>query len=94
MLIAKYEFLLLKRRMHIYELQLSLFSLRGLEEMIKSMGGGGGGMVFASIFPASRIVVKPIKCEYTSILDNILLIEDIEILFLQMKCDIEKTYFN
>ena len=29
--------------MHIYNLQLSLFSQLGLEEMIKSMGGGGGG---------------------------------------------------
>ena len=27
-------------------------------------------MVVASMFPASRVVVKPIKCEYTRILDN------------------------
>ena len=25
-------------------------------------GGGGGGMVVASMYPASRIVVKPISC--------------------------------
>ena len=34
-------------------------------------GGGGGGMVVASMYPASRIDVKPINCEHTSILvDN------------------------
>ena len=39
-------------------------------------GGGGGGMVVASMYPASRIVVKPISCEHTSILvDNMLLLE-------------------
>ena len=37
---------------------------------------GGGGMVVASMYPASRIVVKPISCEHTSILvDNMLLLE-------------------
>ena len=35
-----------------------------------------GGMVFASIYPAIRIVVKPISCEHTSILvDNMLFFE-------------------
>ena len=39
-------------------------------------GGGEGGMVIASMYPASRIVVKPISCEHTSILvDNMLLLE-------------------
>ena len=39
-------------------------------------GGGGGGMVVASLYPASRIDVKPINCEHTSILvDNMLLLE-------------------
>ena len=32
-------------------------------------------MVVASVYPASRIVVKPINCEYTSMLDNMLLLE-------------------
>ena len=37
---------------------------------------GGGGMVVASMYPASRIDVKPINCEQTSILvDNMLLLE-------------------
>ena len=37
---------------------------------------GGGDMVVASMYPASRIVVKPINCEHTSILvDNMLLLE-------------------
>ena len=36
----------------------------------------GGGVVVASIYPASKIVVKPISCEHTSILvDNMLLLE-------------------
>ena len=30
-------------------------------------------MVVASMYPARRIVVKPINCEFTSILDNMLL---------------------
>ena len=35
-----------------------------------------GDMVVASMYPASRIVVKPINCEHTSILvDNMLLLE-------------------
>ena len=39
-------------------------------------GGGGGGMVVASMYPASRIDVKPINCEHTSVLvDNMLLLE-------------------
>ena len=42
--------------------------------IVVSMGVGDdqfhGGMVVASIYSASRIVVKPINCEFTSILDN------------------------
>ena len=38
--ITRYEFSLLKRRMNVYKLQLSLLSPRGLEEIIKSMGVG------------------------------------------------------
>ena len=39
-------------------------------------GRGGGGMVVASMYPASRIVDKPISCKHTSILgDNMLLLE-------------------
>ena len=50
-------------------------------------------MVVAFIFPASRIVVKPIICDFFRIQDNILLIEDIEIWFLQMKCDLGASLF-
>ena len=67
---TKYEFWFLKRRINIYKLQLSLLSPRGLE-MINSMGKV---MVVAYLYPASRIVIKPISCEYTSILDNKLLL--------------------
>ena len=63
---TKYEFLLLKRRMSIIQITGSLLSQGGLE-MINSLGEGGG-MAVASMYPASRKVVKPIKCEYTSIL--------------------------
>ena len=37
-------------------------------------GGGGKVMVVASMYPASRIVIKPINCECTSILNNIILL--------------------
>ena len=44
-------------------------------------GGGEGGMVVASMYPASRIFVKPISCEHTSILvDNMLLIEPLNMI--------------
>ena len=56
-----------------YKIQLSLFSPRGLE-MTNTWGGGGGGMVVASMYPASRIDVKPINCEQTSILVDIMLL--------------------
>ena len=58
--------------MVIYKLRLPLLSPRGLE-MINSMGGGGG-MVDAPMYPASRIAVKPTICEYTSIVGNMLLL--------------------
>ena len=58
--------------MNILQNTLSLLSPRGLE-MINTWGGG---MVVASMYPASRIDVKPINCEHTSILvDNMLLLE-------------------
>ena len=42
----------------------------------KFLGRGGGGMVIASVYPASRIDVKPINFEHTSILvDNMPLLE-------------------
>ena len=45
-------------------------------EMINTWGGGGGGKVVASMYPASRVDVKPINCEHTNILvDNMLLLE-------------------
>ena len=37
---------------------------------------GEGVMVVAYMYPASRLVIKPINCEHTSILvDNMLLLE-------------------
>ena len=40
------------------------------------LGQGGGVMVVASMYPASRIDVKPINCEHTSnLVDNMLLLE-------------------
>ena len=44
-------------------------------EMINTWRGGGGKVV-ASMYPASRVDVKPINCEHTNILvDNMLLLE-------------------
>ena len=51
---------------NIYKLQLSLLSPRGLA-MINTMGKV---MVVASMYPVSRMVITPISCEYTSILDK------------------------
>ena len=60
-------------------------------------GGGGGVMVIASMYPASRIVVIPINCEYTSILDNMLLLRTLRYDF--CKCSgaslyVYKPYFR
>ena len=52
--------------MIIYNLQLSLLSPQGLE-MTHSMWKI---MVVAFMYPASRTVVKPIECVYTSFLDS------------------------
>ena len=85
------NFVFLKRRMNIYKLQLSLLSPRDLE-MMSSMGKV---MVIASMYPASRLVITPISCEYTSILDNILLLRAfgydfyiIQVCFTQMQCNV------
>ena len=58
---TKFEFLLLKRRENILQITVIL---------VVSMGFGNdpiyrGFMVVASMYPASRIVVIPINCEYT-----------------------------
>ena len=68
MLNTTFEFLYLKSNMNIYKLQLSLLSPWGLG-MMNSMGKV---IVVASMYPASKTVVKPIKCEYTSIFHHIL----------------------
>ena len=80
-----------KRRMNIYIFQLSLLSPWDLE-MMSSMGKV---IVVASMYPASRIVITPISCEYTSILDNILLLRAmgydfyiIQVCFIQMQCNV------
>ena len=66
---TKYEFRLLKRRINI--LQITVI-------FVVSTGFGDdqfyGGMVVASMLPASRIVAKPISCEYTNMLDDMLLL--------------------
>ena len=65
--------------MIIFKLQISLLSPQGLE-MTHSMWKI---MIVAAMYPASRIVVKL----YTRILDNTI-IENNEVLFIQMQCDI------
>ena len=39
-----------------------------------------GGMAVASMYPASRMVVKPINSEYMSILDNVLLLRTLRLI--------------
>ena len=60
--------------MNILQITVILVVSTGFED--DKFLGGGGGMVVASMYPASSIVVEPISCEHTSILvDNMLLIE-------------------
>ena len=50
-------------------------------------------MVVASMYPASRIVVKPINCEYTSILvDNMLLLRTLRYDFCKCSVILEHRY--
>ena len=65
----------MKRRMNILQITVILVVSTGFGDD-QFLGRGGGGMVIASMYPASRIVVEPISCEHTRILvDNMLLLE-------------------
>ena len=53
----------------------------------------GEGAVVASMYPASRIVVKPNNCEYTSILvDNMLLLRTLRYDFCKCSVILEHRY--
>ena len=52
----------------------------------------GGGMVVASMYPASRIVIKPINCGYTSILDTMLLLRKLRYDFCKCSLILEHRY--
>ena len=54
--------------MNILQITVILVVSKGFGD--DQLWGGGGGMVIASMYPASRIVVKPISCEHTSIFDG------------------------
>ena len=64
-----------------------MLSPRGLE-MINSMGD----MVFASMYPVSRIVVKRINCEYTSNSDSMLLLRTLRYGFCKCSVILEHRY--
>ena len=50
-------------------------------------------MVVASMYPASRIVVKPINCEYTCVLvDNMLLLRTLRYDFCKRSVILEHRY--
>ena len=53
---------------------------------------GRGGMVSASNLPDSRVVVKPINCEYTRILDNMLLLRILGYGFCRWSVILEHRY--
>ena len=78
--------------MDILQITVILVVSTGLE-MINSWGGWGGGMVVASMYPASRIVVKQINCEYISILvDNMLLLNSLRYDFCKCSVILEHRY--
>ena len=56
--------------------------------MINSMGV----MVVSPMFPAIRIVVKRINCEYTSILDNMLLLRTLRYDYCKCSVILEHRY--
>ena len=56
---TKYEVWLLRGRMNILQITVILVVSTGFGD---DKFLGGGGMVVASMYPASRIVVKPISC--------------------------------
>ena len=49
-------------------------------------------MVVASMYPASRIDVMPINCEYTSILDNMILLRTLSYDFCKYSVTLEHSY--
>ena len=55
-------------------------------------GGGEGGMVVASMYPTSRIVVISINWEYASILDNMLLLRTLRYEFCKCSVILEHRY--
>ena len=65
-----------------------MLSPRG-SEMMDSMGKI---MVVASMYPATRINVKPIKCEHTSILYNMLLFKTLRYVFYKCIVILEHYY--
>ena len=76
---TKYEYLLLKRRMNILQNTVILVVSTGFG--YDQYLWGGGGMVVAFMYPASRIDVKQINCEHTSnLVDNMLLLEPLDMI--------------
>ena len=49
-------------------------------------------MIVVSMYPASRIVVIPINCEYTSILDNMLFLRTLRYDFCKCSVILEHRY--
>ena len=49
-------------------------------------------MVVASMDPASKIVIEPINCEYTSILDNMQLLRTLRYKFCKCSVILEHRY--
>ena len=64
----------------------------GDDQILCGGGGGGGVMVVTSMYPASRIVVKPINCECTSILNNLLLLRTLRYDFCKSGVILEHRY--
>ena len=87
---TKYEFWILKKENEYFTNYSYPCCLNGVWRW--SILWGGGGMVVASMYPASRKVVKPINCKYTSMLDDMLLLRTLRYDFCKCIVILEHRY--
>ena len=85
---TKYEFWRLQRRIIFFTNNSYPCCLHGVWRWSNLWGV----MIVASMYPASKIAVEPINCEYTSIWDNILLLRTLRYDFCKWSVLFEHRY--